>query len=561
VTVLRRFALLPVLVLLAGLLPAPSGTDPALTVLRARLADREPDAAALASVRAELGLDGGTFGLFRQWLAGLARGDFGRSWVSGEPVGPSVSHALGVSVTLAGFAVVVALLVALLLAGRGLCQGLAGQAVTGNRGTAALLAALPEFLLAMVLLLVFAVRLRLLPTSGWDGVAHAVLPSIALGIPAGAVLGTIAADAVRAVVNEPWVTTWRAAGFSRRRMLLAAGRRAGSVLSGQLALVTAGLMGGAVTVEVVFAVPGIGRLAVDGALAQDVPVVRGCVLAIVLAGAMAGGLGAAGQRLLLGPAFTDRAMAAPPVTTKARSRMPAIVLGAMIGVVTVAGLTRDPLAVDLAARMLPPSMDHPFGTDALGRDLLARIGHGTVATVILAVAVTAVALAIGLLWGLLLRGSSVVSTMNAVPPTVVALIVAAVAGPGVLGAAIAVAAVLWAPLAAHARSLALEQHAAQYMDSARALGASGTWLLTRHVLPAVVPAVVRNAVVRIPGVALAVASLGFLGLGAQPPSPEWGLLLADGMSYVERAPWLVAFPVAALASLGVLSAGLAARIR
>jgi peptide/nickel transport system permease protein len=144
---------------------------------------------------------------------------------------------------------------------------------------------------------------------------------------------------------------------------------------------------------------------------------------------------------------------------------------------------------------------------------------------------------------------------------VVALIVAAIAGPGVLGAAIAVTAVLWAPLAAHARSLALEQHAAQYMDSARALGASGTWLLTRHVLPAVVPPVVRNAVVRIPGVALAVASLGFLGLGAQPPSPEWGLLLAEGMSYVERSPWLVAFPVAALASLGVLSAGLAARIR
>ncbi|WP_037305055.1 ABC transporter permease subunit [Amycolatopsis orientalis] len=560
-TVLRRLALLPVIVLLAGLLPVPSGTDPALTVLRARLADREPDAAALASVRAELGLDGGPLGLLRQWLAGLAHGDFGRSWVSGEPVGPTVSHALGVSLTLAGFAVVVALLVALLLVGRSLRQGLTGRVVTGNGGTAAFLAALPEFLLAMILLLVFAVRLRLLPTAGWDGVAHAVLPSIALGIPAGAVLGTIAADAVRGVVNEPWVTTWRAAGFPRGRVLPAVGRRAGSVLSGQVALLMAGLLGGAVTVEVVFAVPGLGRLAVAGALAQDVPVVRGCVLAIVLAGVVAGGLGAAGQRLLLGPAFTDGAMAAPPVTTRARSRMPVLVLGAVIGIVTVAGLTRDPRAVDLAARMLPPSPGHPFGTDALGRDLLARIGHGTVATVLLAVAVTAVALAFGLLWGLLLRGSSVVSTMNAVPPTVVALIVAAVAGPGVLGAAIAVAAVLWAPLAAHARSLALEQHAAQYMDSARALGASGPWLLVRHVLPAVVPPVVRNAVIRVPGVALAVASLGFLGLGAQPPSPEWGLLLAEGMSYVERAPWLVAFPVAALASLGVLSAGLAARIR
>lgn len=560
-SILRRLAPLPVIVLLAGLLPVPSGSDPALAVLRARLADREPDAEALASVRAELGIDGGPLGLFRHWLEGLARGDFGRSWVSGEPVGPSVAHAFAISLTLAGFAIAVALLVALLLIARSLRQGLAGREITGNGGTAAFLAALPEFLLAMVLLLVFAVRLRFLPTSGWDGLENAVLPSIALGIPAGAVLGTIAGDAVRAVVNEPWVTTWRAAGFPRGRVLMAAGRRAGSVLSGQLALVLAGLLGGAVTVEVVFAVPGIGRLAVSGALAQDVPVVRVCVLAVVLAGTLAGVLGAAGQRLLLGRAFTDGAMAAAPVTTKPRSRVPAIVLGAVIAIVTVAGLIRDPQAVDLAARLLPPSMDHPFGTDALGRDLLARIGHGTVATVLLAVAVTAAALAIGLLWGLFLCGSSVVSTMNAVPPIVVALIVAAAAGPGVLGAAIAVAAVLWAPLAAHTRSLALEQHAAQYMDSARALGASGTWLLTRHVLPAVVPPVVRNAVVRLPGVALAVASLGFLGLGAQPPSPEWGLLLAEGMSYVERAPWLVAFPVAALASLGVLSAGLAARIR
>lgn len=560
-TLLRRLLPLPVIVLLVGLLPVPSGTDPALAVLRARLADREPDAEALASVRAELGIDGGAFGLFRHWLEGLARGDFGRSWVSGEPVGPSVAHAFAISLTLAGFAIVVAILVALLLVARALRQGLAGREITGSGGTAAFLAALPEFLLAMVLLLVFAVRLRFFPTSGWDGLGNAVLPSIALGVPAGAVLGTIAGDAVRAVVHEPWVTTWRAAGFPRGRVLVAASRRAGSVLSGQLALVLAGLLGGAVTVEVVFAVPGIGRLAVSGALAQDVPVVRVCVLAVVLAGTLAGILGAAGQRLLLGRAFTDRAMVAPPVTTKPRSWVPFLVLGGVLALVTVAGLLRDPQAVDLTARLLPPSMDHPFGTDALGRDLLARIGHGTVATAILAVAVTAAALAVGLLWGLLLRGSSVVSTMNAAPPTVVALIVASVAGPGVLGAAIAVGAVLWAPLAAHTRALALEQHAAQYMDSARALGASGTWLLTRHVLPAVVPPVVRNAMVRIPGVALAVASLGFLGLGAQPPSPEWGLLLAEGMSYVERAPWLVAFPVAALASLGVLSAGLAARIR
>ena len=83
----------------------------------------------------------------------------------------------------------------------------------------------------------------------------------------------------------------------------------------------------------------------------------------------------------------------------------------------------------------------------------------------------------------------------------------------------------------------------------------------RHVLPAVVPPVLRNAFVRLPAIALALASLGYLGLGAQPPEPEWGVLLAEGMPNVERAPWVVAFPAAALVLLGVGAVVAAARMR
>ncbi len=546
--VLRRFAILLAATVTVGLLPILAGRDPALAVLRARLTDREPDQAALAAVRTELGLDAGPFGLLQRWIEGLVRADFGRSWVSGAPVGPELLRALQVSMSLAGFAALVAMLVALPLAVRGLAR------------TAAMLAALPEFLIAMVLLVVFAVKLGLLPTSGWDGVMHAVLPSIALGVPAGAVLGTVGHDAVRAASTEPWIATWQAAGYPRRLVMTAVLRRAASVVSGQLALIVAGLIGGAVAVEVVFALPGIGRMAVSGALAQDMPVVQGCVLVILLIGTVAGVLGTWGQRLLLGPAFAAGSMMASPTSTRPRSRLlPALAL--MIVGVAVAGLLRDPMAVDLTARLRPPSLEHPFGTDALGRDLLARVGHGALSTAVLALLVTAAALAIGLAWGLIFRGTAVVDVANALPPTIAALIVATVIGPGVLGAAVAVAAVLWAPLAAHARSLALEQRASPHLEASRAVGATGTWLLMRHVLPAVVPAVTRGAVVRLPGVALAVASLGFLGLGAQPPSPEWGMLLAEGMPYVERAPWVVLFPVAALATLGATAAGVAARIR
>ncbi|MFD8497181.1 ABC transporter permease subunit [Amycolatopsis sp. NPDC059657] len=548
-TVLRRCALLLAVTVTVGLLPMLAGRDPALTVLRARFADREADAAALASIRAELGLGAGPFGLLRDWLAGLPRGDFGRSWVSGEPVGPELLRALLVSLSLAGFAAAVA-------------GGVAALLVLVKSGrTAAALAALPEFLIGTGLLLVFAVRLGILPTSGWEDARYAVLPSIALGVPAGALLGTVASDAVRCALAEPWVRTWRAAGFNRRALVTAVARRAASVVGAQLSLIVAGLLGGAVAVEVVFAVPGIGRLAVAGALAQDMPVVQGCVLVVLVVGTAAGALAAWTQRALLGPAFAERGLQAPPSHASRRPGWLSLTPVFLILAVLPAGLPRDPLAVDLTARLLPPSARHPFGTDSLGRDLLARIGHGALSTVGLAVLVTVAALLIGLAWGLTVRGSGAIDVANALPPTVAALLVATVAGPGVFGAAVAVACVFWAPLAAHTRSLTLEQQAAQHLDAVRAIGAGRFWILTRHVLPAVVPAVTRNAVVRLPGVALALASLGFLGLGAGPPRPEWGLLLAEGMPFAERAPWVVLFPVAMLVLLGVSALTLASRIR
>ena len=99
------------------------------------------------------------------------------------------------------------------------------------------------------------------------------------------------------------------------------------------------------------------------------------------------------------------------------------------------------------------------------------------------------------------------------------------------------AAVAWAPLAAHTSALLRQERATLHFTATRGLGA-GRWYLLRHeLLPAVLPPVTRHALLRLPGIALALASLGFLGLGAQPPSPEWGLLLAENQPYAERAPW------------------------
>ena len=147
---------------------------------------------------------------------------------------------------------------------------------------------------------------------------------------------------------------------------------------------------------------------------------------------------------------------------------------------------------------------------------------------------------------------------NALPPVIVGILVAAAAGPGTGGAALAVALISWPPLAAHAAALVQEVRASTFLLAQRAIGASPLWILTRHVLPSVAAPVTRHALLRLPGIALALASLGFLGLGAQPPAPEWGLLLDESRAYVERAPWAALAPAVALALLAGLAVSSAA---
>lgn len=119
--------------------------------------------------------------------------------------------------------------------------------------------------------------------------------------------------------------------------------------------------------------------------------------------------------------------------------------------------------------------------------------------------------------------------------------------------------VSWPTLAAHAAALLQETRAAGYLSAQRAIGSPPGWILTRHILPAVAGPVARYAVLRLPGIALALASLGFLGLGAQPPAPEWGLTLAESLPYVERAPWAVLAPAAMRLLLAAFAVSLPTR--
>ncbi|MBD3007069.1 ABC transporter permease subunit [Streptomyces sp. 5-10] len=554
---LWRVALAGALLCGIGLLPWLSRTDPARTVLKARAADRDPSPELLESLRSQLGLDNGPLRLLGGWLAGLPQGDAGSSWISGTAVAPSVAEALGVSLLLMGGALVVAAATAGAVCGRTLWLGPRRRAARRGAGAGsggALLAALPEFLLASVLAAVVGVRLGWLPAVGWYGPRWMVLPSLALGLPAGALLGRVLDDALPGAFAEPWSRAATARGLPARRIARQALRRAVPGVLPNIGLFMVGLTGGAVAVEQVFDIPGLGRLSLQAAIAQDLPMLQACALVLILLAAAAGGLARLAARLLLGPALRDGALPSLDRPTAPSARAIPLLYAALLLAVVVLGALRDPLAVHTAARLTAPSWAHPFGTDALGRDLLARVGHGALSTLALAVAVSAAALVAGVLLGLVPRLSGgLAETVNAVPPVLAGLLVAGAAGRGPYTPALAVAAVAWAPLATHTSALLRQQRAAAHLAATRALGASRRHLLRRHILPAVLPPIVRHALLRLPSVALALAALGFLGLGAQPPSPEWGRLLAENHPYAERAPWAVLAPAAALALLGLLA--------
>ncbi|MFI9836431.1 ABC transporter permease subunit [Nonomuraea sp. NPDC051941] len=554
------------IVAVVGLLPWLSGRDAALSLLRARSAEQEPTAEALEAIRHELGLDGGPLPLLGEWLGGVLRGDFGRSWADGSAVLPSVLSGLGVSLTLMAAALAVTLALTCALCAPTLVRGARGTLRGGGTGAvAAVLGALPEFLIATVLLVTLSVWLGLLPPYGWQEPRHLVLPALALGIPAGGVLGRLVDDTLPAAFAEPWVGLWRSAGCGPGVIARAALRRALPALVPQLGLVAVGLAGGAVAVETVFAVPGIGRTALGAAEAQDLPLLQAAVLALVLLGVLAGILASAARHRMLGPGLRDAALSLPaPAIGGGRGKSGSRVVGPVAGVCGVVlavavgwGSLLDPLTVDVAARLAGPSWDHPLGADALGRDVLARVGHGAAATLGVSALVCAgsyvIALTVGLLPGL---ASGAAEVANAVPPVIAGILVAAVLGPGTPGASVAVALVSWPALAAHAAALVSEVRAAAHLTAQRAIGSSHTWILTRHVLPAIAGPVARHAVLRLPGIALAMASLGFLGLGAQPPAPEWGLTLAESLPYVERAPWAALVPAGMLLLLAALAVSL-----
>lgn len=553
-----RTATLVLVLVLVGLLPLLSGRDPALSILRARSGDQDATPEALGAIRRQLGLDAGPAERLASWAVGLWHGDAGTSWISGAPVLPGMLRAAQVSLTLMAAALMVAAATTVLLCLPVIRHGLVGRAQRPGGAMAAALTALPEFMLSSVLLVVFAVWLRWLPPYGWRGPEYGVLPALALGLPAGGLLGRLFSDGLSATFGERWVATWTVAGFSRARIARAVIRRTLPSLMAQVGMVMVGMTGGAVAVEQVFSIPGLGRATLGAASAQDLPALQTGVLILLLVAVLLGSMANVARMALLGRALRVGALPVPaPLRHAARHGWVAsAVAGALLLALIASGLARDPFSSDYV-RLQPPGWSLPLGADGTGRDVLARVAHGALSTIGMAVLVVAAALGLGLMVGLAPRiAAGPIEMTKATPPIIAGLVVSAITGPSTHGAMIAIAAVAWAPLAAHTAALVTEVRTQPHVRITPLLGVGRLRLMTRYVLPAVVGPVTRHAMLRLPGVALALAALGFLGLGPRPPAPEWGLVLAEGMPYLERAPWAVLVPTLALTLLSVLAVSL-----
>lgn len=239
----------------------------------------------------------------------------------------------------------------------------------------------------------------------------------------------------------------------------------------------------------------------------------------------------------------------------------------LIGAVILAALLApamapySPVAQDLANRLLPPSASHLLGTDELGRDILSRILFGARTTLKIVGLVAGIVAPIGLLIGMSAGyfGGMVESVLMritdvflAFPKLILALALVAALGPGLDNAIVAIAATSWPVYARVARAEAAAIRQAEFIAAVRLLGASPARILLRHIAPLCLSSVVVRLALDMAGVVLTAAGLGFLGLGAQPPTPEWGALMAAGRQYLTDQWWVAAMPGFAIlwASLG-----------
>jgi len=216
----------------------------------------------------------------------------------------------------------------------------------------------------------------------------------------------------------------------------------------------------------------------------------------------------------------------------------------------------NPAAIDLMHRLAPPSAAHWFGTDELGRDILSRIIYGARLSLIVAVSVVGLSLSLGIFLGGIAGyyGGHIDTALNifamnafmALPGILLAIAFVAFLGPGLINLILALSIGGWVGYARLVRGQVLAVREREFVEAARALGATDLRIFCRHILPNIIQPLIVQSAIGMAGVVLAEATLSFLGLGVPPPTSSWGSMLNDARSHLFDAPHLVVFPAIAV---------------
>ncbi|MCE0489112.1 ABC transporter permease [Pantoea sp. Mb-10] len=245
-----------------------------------------------------------------------------------------------------------------------------------------------------------------------------------------------------------------------------------------------------------------------------------------------------------------------------RARVTSLTIGLTLVVILVAMALLapvlapfDPNVQTIGQRLMPPSSLHWFGTDGFGRDLLSRVIYGARPTLLLVSLILVLTIPVGLLVGItagyvggwtervLMRITDIFLSL---PNLVIALALVAMLGPGLMNGALALALTSWPPFARQARAETLALRRSDYLAAARMQGISGLRLMFGHILPLCLPTAVVRAALSLGGIILSAAGLGFLGMGVQPPTAEWGSMVAEGSKVIFDQWWVAAAPGAAI---------------
>ena len=520
-----------------------------------------------------LGLTGSYPEQYWRWASGAVHGDFGHSLLSQQAVSSIMSSALPIDIELVLLGIVIALAVGIPLGALSAVKR--DKSVDYiSRGTGLIGITVPNFWLATLLLIFTSRVFHWVPPLAyvsifkhpWQNIQEFFLPAIAISVFTLAIVMRMVRATMLEVLNLDYVRTARAKGVPRRTVLVRHALRNALIPVVTIAGFEVGvLIGGAAVAEIISRAP---RRRVP-APPRDLPA--------RLPGRPGVGADHHGhvrghelprrhhlrparpedQRHVTGATATWKLLPRRRLVVPARWRNPVGIAGAiMVGFVVLTALlghfvwTADPNN-PAWTRLQAPSWAHPFGTDDLGRDTLARVIHGAQVSLYVGAIAVGISLCAGLLIGLVsafYRGfvdlilMRVVDIAFAFPLLVLAILIVGLLGPSRRNAMIAIG-IVYAPAFARViRAAALEVLGFPFIESARSLGANDLRIITRHVLPNIVAPLIVLTTVYFSQAILGEAFLSFLGLGTQPPEAAWGNMLSTARNFVESSVWMSLFP-------------------